>query len=67
MFPVPVFFLFFFVPLATSKSRTVPCVGIPMKGVVGPLPEKGMNLVHLAEFAAYSISTPYATIAFLIL
>jgi hypothetical protein len=49
------------------SDRELRKLGIPTKGVVGPLPEKGMNLVHLAEFAAYSIGTPYAMIAFLIL
>jgi hypothetical protein len=41
--------------------------GFRAKTVVGWPPEKGMNFVHLAELAAYSISTPYAIIGFLVL
>jgi hypothetical protein len=65
MFPLPVFFLFFFVPLATSISPAVTCsstrlgaavsdhelrkLGLWTKGVVRPPPEKGMNLVQPAR------------------
>jgi hypothetical protein len=61
MFFLPVFFLFFFVPVITCSSIRLGAT------IVRPPPEKGMNLVHLVELFAYLTSMPYITIIFLAL